>query len=90
MKKLNVFLGERGTVIAESDYCFAASLCILGSFLKVKEQNGKFFGMLRFQIFFSTPDIPDIYIRWGSKCRVQAYVARKMRVPPSPMGWVSA
>ena len=32
-------------------------LCILGSFLKVKVQNGEyFFGLLKFQIFWSAPN----------------------------------
>ena len=36
-------------------------LCILGSFLKVKVQNGGYFlGLLKFQILFGVLEIPDI------------------------------
>ena len=37
-------------------------LCILGSSLKVKEQNwGYFLGLQKFQIFFGVLEIPDIF-----------------------------
>ena len=35
------------------DYIYGSFLCILGSFLKVKVQDGEyFFGLLKFQIFW--------------------------------------
>ena len=37
-------------------------LCILWYFLKVKVQNGFFFGSLKFQIFFGVLEIPDIIL----------------------------
>ena len=44
---------EPAGVIEEADYCWASSLCILGSFLNVKIQIGKkLLGLLKFQIFF--------------------------------------
>ena len=45
---------------------------------------GIFFGLLKFQIFFGMPDIPDICWGVNSRCWVQAYVAGKMRVLPPP------
>ena len=39
-------------------------LCIFGSFLKVKVQNGGYFwGLLKFQIFFGVLEIPENF--WG-------------------------
>ena len=39
-------------------------LCILGSFLKVKVQNGDIFWLLKFQIFYWVLEIeiPDIFL----------------------------
>ena len=49
-------------VITKLDYIKGSFLCILGSFLKVKVQNGGYFrGMLKFQIFFGVLEIPDIF-----------------------------
>ena len=51
------FLGYKDLVdilgaITKLDYCLGSFLCILGSFLKVKVQNGGYFlGLLKFQIF---------------------------------------
>ena len=39
---LFIFFGGGG-LIEESDYFWASSLCILGTFLKVKVRNGKIF-----------------------------------------------
>ena len=40
-------------VITKLDYIYGSFLCILGSFLKVKVQNGGYFlGLVKFQIFF--------------------------------------
>ena len=42
--------------------CIKCLLCILGSFLKVKVQNGGFvLGLLKFQIFFGVLEVPDIF-----------------------------
>ena len=39
-------------VITKLDYIYRSFICILGSFLKAKVQNGGFFlGLLKFQIF---------------------------------------
>ena len=49
MKILWIFWG----VITKLDYIKGSFLCILGSFLKVKVQNGGYFlGLLKFQICF--------------------------------------
>ena len=57
MKILWIFFG----VITKFDYIKGSFLCILGSFLKVKVQNGGyFFELLKFQIFFGMLEIPDI------------------------------
>ena len=51
MTILLIFFG----VITELDYIEGSFLCILGSFLKVKVQNGGYFwGLLKFQIFFGS------------------------------------
>ena len=58
MKILWKFLG----VFTKLDYIKGSFLCILGSFLKVKVQNGGYFwGLLKFQIFFGVLEIPDIF-----------------------------
>ena len=51
-------------VITKLDYIKGSLLCILGSLLKIKVQNGGYFwGLLKFQIFFGVLEIPDIF--WG-------------------------
>ena len=41
-------------------------LCILGSFLRVKVQNGGYyFGLLKFHNFFGVLEIPDIFLGEG-------------------------
>ena len=48
MKLLWIFLG----VITKLDYIYGSFLCILGYFLKINVQNGRYvFGLLKFQIF---------------------------------------
>ena len=50
-------------VITKLGYMKGSFLCILGSFLKVKEQNrGYFLGLLKFQIFFGVLEIPVIFL----------------------------
>ena len=45
--------GGGGGVITKLDYIKGLFLCIFGSFLQVKVQNGGYFlGLLKFQIFF--------------------------------------
>ena len=49
-------------VITKLEYILGSFPCILGSFLKVKVQNGGYFlGLLKFQIFFGVLEIPDIF-----------------------------
>ena len=49
-------------VITKLNYIEVSFLCILGSFLKVKVQNGGYFlGLVKFQIFFGVREIPDIF-----------------------------
>ena len=49
--------------------------CILGSFLKVKVQNGGYFlVLLKFQIFFGVLEIPDIFWGVNGRCWARAYV----------------
>ena len=56
------FVDIFGGVITKLDYILGSFLCILGSFLKVKVQNGGYFwGLLKFQIFFRVLKIPDIF-----------------------------
>ena len=48
-------------------------LCLLGSFLKVKNEN--IFAWQRiFQIFFGVLDIPDINLAANGRCWAQSYV----------------
>ena len=52
---------------------FYAFLCILGSFLKGKVQNGGIFGgLLKFQIFFGVLEIPDIFRGVNGRCWARA------------------
>ena len=73
-------------VITKLDNSYGSFLCILGSFLKVKEQNGGYFwGLLKFQIFFGVLEILDIF--WG--CTVDAgpeptYDEKNESTPPPP------
>ena len=61
-------------VITKLDYIKRSFLCILGSFLKVKVQNGGIFGgLLKIQIFFGVREIPDIFFWGGGGCAVDAY-----------------
>ena len=68
-RKKNYFLGYEDFVdifgvITKLNYIEVSFLCILGSFLKVKVQNGGYFlGLVKFQIFFGVREIPDIF--WG-------------------------
>ena len=49
-------------VITKLDYVLGSFLCILGSFLKVKVQNGGYFlGLLKFPIFLRVLEIRDIF-----------------------------
>ena len=54
-------------VIDKLDYYILGSfICILGSFFKVKVQNGgNFLGLLKFLIFFGVLEIPDIFFVGG-------------------------
>ena len=59
MKILWIFFWGVTTKLA---YIYGSFLCILGSFLKGKVQNGGFFwGFLKFQTFLGVPEIPDIF-----------------------------
>ena len=64
---MNIFLGYEDFVdifgvITKLNYIEVSFLCILGSFLKVKVQNGGYFlGLVKFQIFFGMREIPDIF-----------------------------
>ena len=54
-----------GGVISKFDYIEGSFLGILGSYHKVKVQNGGYFGgLLKFQIIFGVLEIPDIFF-WG-------------------------
>ena len=58
-------------------------LCILGSLLKVKVQNGgNFLGLLKFQIFFG--GCLKFQIFSGANARPEPTYVQKMRVPPPP------
>ena len=58
MKILWIFFG----VITKLDYIYESFLCILGSFLKVKVQNGGIFeGCLNFKYIFGVLKISDIF-----------------------------
>ena len=60
MKTLWIFFG----ITTKLDYIKGSFLCILGSFLNVKVQNGGYFlGLLKFQIFSGVFEIP--YNFWG-------------------------
>ena len=62
-------------------------LCILGSFLKVKVQNGGIcFWLLKFQFFLGVLEIPDIFLGVNGRCWARAYVCRKNESPPPPPG----
>ena len=55
---MNIFFG----VITKLDFIKESFLCILRSFLNVKVQNeGYFFGLLKFQIFSWVLEIPDFF-----------------------------
>ena len=48
--------------ITNLDYIYGSFLCILGSFLKNKVQNGGYFwGLLKFRIFLGVLKVPDIF-----------------------------
>ena len=71
------FLGGGG-VITKLVYTSGSFLNILGSFLKVKVQNGGYFwGLLKFQIFFWGCLKLLIYFGVNGRCLAQAYVQRK-------------
>ena len=59
-------------------------LCILGSFLKVKVQNGGyFFGLLKFQIFFlAFLKFPIFFGDGGVDAGLEPTYEENMRVPP--------
>ena len=67
-RKINIFLGMKILwiffgVIAKSDYIQGSFLCILGSFLKIKVQNGGyFFGLLKFLIFLGGASFSFLFI----------------------------
>ena len=58
---VNIFL--RGGGVSQNWTIFRGHfICILGSFLKVKVQNGGYFlGLVKFQIFFGVLEIPDVF-----------------------------
>ena len=64
MKILWIFLGGHHEIgLYLGVISMPLFLCILGSFLKVKVQNGGYFwGLLKFQIFFGVPENPDIFL----------------------------
>ena len=75
-------------VIIKLDYIYGSFLCILGSFLKVKVQNGGyFFGLLKFQIIVRVLEIPDIFGGEGLMLDPSLLMKKYMRVP-SPSGAV--
>ena len=94
-RKINIFLGMKilwifFRVITKLDYILGSFLNILGSFLKVKVQNGGyFFGLLKFQIFFFWCLKFLIFFWVKGRCWTLAYVCRKMRVPPPLLGFKS-
>ena len=50
-------------VITKLDYFWRSFLCILGSFLKVKVQNGGYFlGCLNFKYLFGVLEIHDVFL----------------------------
>ena len=68
-------------VITKLDYIKGSFLCILGSFLKVKVQNGGIFGVAKYSNIFGVMEIPDIFFFGGgggggvnSRCLARAYV----------------
>ena len=65
MKTLWIFFG----VIAKLDYILGSLLCILGSFLKAKVQNGGYF-----KYFWGLFGIPDIFGGIKGRCWARAYV----------------
>ena len=80
-----VNLNNNGFSIHIDTVSMYSFLCILRSFLSVNQvQNGKISrGLLRFQIFLGgMSDIPDMFLGVNSRCRVQAYIARKNESTP--------
>ena len=58
-------------------------ICILGSFLQVKVQNGIFCGLLKFQIcIWDMSDISDILLWYTVDAWSKSTYQDKMRVPP--------
>ena len=56
MKTLWTFLGHQ-----KIGLYLGVNSIIIGSFLKIKVQNGEYFWLLEFQIFFGVLEIPVIF-----------------------------
>ena len=70
MKILWIFLG----VITKIDYVYGPLLCILGSFLEVKVQNGGYFGVAKISIIFLGCLKFLIFLGVNGRCWARAYV----------------
>ena len=73
-------------VIIKLDYIQESFLCILGSFHKVKVQNGgKNFRLVKFRIFFWGCLEFLIFLRGMVDAGPEPTYEEKMRVPPPPI-----
>ena len=59
-------------------------LCILGSFLKLNEQDENIFAWQKIQIFFRVLDIPNFFLRHTVDAGPNPTYEEKVRVPPPP------
>ena len=75
------FCGYFWGVITKLGYISGSFLCILGSFLKVKVQNGDIFGSLKFQFFGGAWNF-WYFLGWMVNTGPEPTYAEKMRVPP--------
>ena len=86
MKILWIFFG----VTTKVAYIYRSFLCILGSFLKGKVQNGGYFWrLLKFQTFFWVLEIPDIFLGGTVDAGPESTYTEKNRVSLPPGDVVS-
>ena len=71
-----IYFGGEGVI---DDYLWASSLCMLGSFLKVKEQNARISNIFLVSLIFLI-----VLLGGCSRCLTQAYVARENKSTPPP------
>ena len=78
MKILWIFFG----VTTKLGYISGSFLCILGSFLKVKVQNGDIFWVAKISNFLGVLEISDIFFWVKGRCWARAYVCTKNEITP--------